>query len=52
MGRYGAGTRNMEGSMVVNFAKRIGLAIVNTYFKKKHEHRVTYKLYILNIYDI
>ena len=43
MGRYGAETRNKEGSMVVNFAKRLDLAIVNTYFKKKDEHRVTYK---------
>ena len=43
MGRYGAGTRNKEGSMVVDFAKRMDLAIVNTYFKKKDEHRVTYK---------
>ena len=43
MGRYGAGTRNKEGSMVVDFVKRMDLAIVNTYFKKKDEHRVTYK---------
>ena len=43
MGRYGAGTRNKEGSMVVEFAKRMDLAIVNIYFKKKDEHRVTYK---------
>ena len=43
MGRYGAGTRNKEGSMVVEFGKRMDLAIVNTYFKKKDEHRVTYK---------
>ena len=43
MGRYGAGTRNKEGSMIVNFGKRMDLAIVNTYFKKKDEHRVTYK---------
>ena len=43
MGRYGAGTRNKEGSMVVDFWKRMDLAIVNTYFKKKDEHRVTYK---------
>ena len=43
MGRYGAGTRNKEGSMVVNFGKRMNLAFVNTYFKKKVEHRVTYK---------
>ena len=43
MGSYGAGTRNKEGSMVVDFGKRMALAIVNTYFKKKDEHRVTYK---------
>ena len=42
-GRYGAGTRNKEESMVVDFAKTMDLAIVNTYFKKKDEHRVTYK---------
>ena len=43
MRRYGAGTRNKEGSMVVDFGKRMDLAIVNTYFKKKDEHKVTYK---------
>ena len=43
MERYGAGTRNKEGSMVVEFGKKMDLAIVNTYFKKKDEHRVTYK---------
>ena len=43
MGRYGAGTRNGEGSIVVDFAKRMNLAIINTYFNKKDEHRVTYK---------
>ena len=43
MGRYGTGTRNREGSMVVDFAKRMDLGIVNTYFKKKDKHRVTYK---------
>ena len=43
MGRYGDGTRNKEGSKVVDFRKSIDLAAVNTYFKKKDEHRVTYK---------
>ena len=33
MGKYGAETRNKEGSMVVDFGKRMDLAIVNTYFK-------------------
>ena len=41
MGRYGAGAKNKEGSMVVDFGKRMDLAIVNTYFKKKDEHRLT-----------
>ena len=39
MGRYGAGTRNRQGLMVVDFGKRMDLAIVNTYFKKKDEHK-------------
>ena len=43
MGRYGAGTRTKERSMVVDFGKRMDLAIVNTYFKKKDEHKVMYK---------
>ena len=43
MGRYGAGTRNKEGSMAADFAKRMDLAIVNSYFKKKHEQKVPYK---------
>ena len=43
MGRYGAGTRNKERSMVVDFGKTMYLAIVNIYFKKKDKHRVTYK---------
>ena len=41
--RYDAGTRNKEESMVVDFGKKMDLAIVNTYFKKKDEHRMTYK---------
>ena len=43
MGKFGVGERNPEGQMVVNCAKRTGMALVNTYFKKKDEHRVTYK---------
>ncbi|KAI5622223.1 hypothetical protein C0J50_18218 [Silurus asotus] len=34
--------------MVVDFAKRMEMAVVNTYFKKKEDHRVTYKVaYVL-----
>ena len=43
MGSHGARTRNKEVSMFVDFAKRMDLAIVNTYFKKKDEHKMTYK---------
>ncbi|KAF7694071.1 hypothetical protein HF521_007824, partial [Silurus meridionalis] len=42
MGRYGFKERNVEGQMVVDFAKRMEMALVNTYFKKE-DHRVTYK---------
>ena len=43
MGRYGAGTRNKEKSMVVDFVKRMNLGLVNTYFKKKDKRMGTYK---------
>ncbi|KAI5628640.1 hypothetical protein C0J50_10601, partial [Silurus asotus] len=41
--RRGDEERNVEGLMVVDFAKRMEMAVVNTYFKKKKDHRVTYK---------
>ena len=43
MERYPAGMRNEEERMVVEFGKRMDLEVVKTYFKKKDEHRVTYK---------
>ncbi|KAI5104626.1 Fc receptor-like protein 5 [Silurus meridionalis] len=43
MGRYGFKERNVEGQMVVDFAKWMEMAVVNTYFKKKEDHRVTYR---------
>ncbi|KAF7706388.1 hypothetical protein HF521_019642 [Silurus meridionalis] len=42
MGGYDLKERNVEGQMVVDLAKRIEMAVVNTYFKKKEDHRVTY----------
>ena len=43
MGRHGLGRRNEEGQAVVDFAKRMRLAITNTFFvKKRADHRVTY----------
>ncbi|KAK3526968.1 hypothetical protein QTP86_005744 [Hemibagrus guttatus] len=43
MGKFGVKERNLEGKMVVDFAKRMDMAVVNTYFQKREEHRVTYK---------
>ena len=42
MGRHGLRKRNNEGQAVVDFAKRMELAITNTYFVKKPAYRVTY----------
>ncbi|KAK3573129.1 hypothetical protein QTP86_014133, partial [Hemibagrus guttatus] len=43
MGKFGVKESNLEGQMVVDFAKRMDMAVVNTYFQKREEHRVTYK---------
>ncbi|KAK3526888.1 hypothetical protein QTP86_003606 [Hemibagrus guttatus] len=43
MGKFGVKERNLEGQMVVDFAKRMDMAVINTYFQKSSEHRVTYK---------
>ncbi|KAE8299658.1 hypothetical protein D5F01_LYC02068 [Larimichthys crocea] len=43
MGRFGIQERNAEGQMVVDFAKRMEMAVVNTFIQKRQEHRVTYK---------
>ncbi|KAK3517034.1 hypothetical protein QTP70_032526, partial [Hemibagrus guttatus] len=45
MGRFGVKERNLEGQMVVDFAKRMDMAVANTYFQKREEHRVTYKMW-------
>ncbi|KAK3561414.1 hypothetical protein QTP86_002553 [Hemibagrus guttatus] len=43
IGKFGVKERNLEGQMVVDFAKRMDMAVVNTYFQKREEHRVIYK---------
>ncbi|KAK3517196.1 hypothetical protein QTP70_000864 [Hemibagrus guttatus] len=43
IGKFGVKERNLEGQMVVDFAKRMDMGVVNTYFQKREEHRVTYK---------
>ncbi|KAK3575081.1 hypothetical protein QTP86_019740 [Hemibagrus guttatus] len=40
MGKFGGKERNLEGQMVVDIAKRMDMAVVNTYFQKREEHRV------------
>ncbi|KAF7687614.1 hypothetical protein HF521_014842 [Silurus meridionalis] len=47
MGRYGFKERNVEGQMVVDFAKKMEIAMMHTYFKKKEDHRVTQVDYVL-----
>ena len=34
MGRFGVGERNNEGEMIVDFAAREEMCILNTYFQK------------------
>ncbi|KAI5615444.1 hypothetical protein C0J50_0125 [Silurus asotus] len=43
MGRYGIKERNVEGQMVEDLAKRMEMAVVYTYFKKKENHKELYK---------
>ncbi|KAK3519746.1 hypothetical protein QTP70_003915 [Hemibagrus guttatus] len=43
MGKFGVKEKNLEGQMVLDFAKTMDMAVVNTYFQKREEHRVTYK---------
>ncbi|KAK3552787.1 hypothetical protein QTP86_022599 [Hemibagrus guttatus] len=43
MDKFGVKERNLEGQMIVDFAKRMDMTVVNTYFQKREEHRVTYK---------
>ena len=42
-GGYGIGERNLEGESIADFAMSFDMAIVNTFFKKKQEHLVTYR---------
>ena len=41
-GGQGFGTRNEEGSRILEFAEAHNLAVTNTYFRKKTSHLVTY----------
>lgn len=39
-GRYGVKERNTEGQIIVDFAQRMEMAVVKTFFKKREEHRL------------
>ncbi|KAK3553737.1 hypothetical protein QTP70_007589 [Hemibagrus guttatus] len=39
MGKFGVKERNLEGQLVVDFAKRMDMGVVNTYFQKREEHK-------------
>ena len=43
MGIHGFGNRNAGGERIVEFASRTSMAVLNTYFTKKDEHKITYK---------
>lgn len=41
MGKFGVQDRDAEGQMVEDFAKRLEMVVVNSFFQKRREHRVT-----------
>ena len=43
VGHFGLGVRNAEGNRIVEFAQRMEMAIANTFFEKRKEHKITYK---------
>ena len=43
MGTFGVKDRNLKGPSVADFAKRMEIGVVNTYFQKTEEPGVTYK---------
>ena len=41
IGRFGWGTRNMEGRELVEMLRRNGLAVAGSFFQKKESHKIT-----------
>ena len=41
MDKFGVQDRNGEGQMMVDFANRMEMAVVNTFFQKRQRHRAT-----------
>ncbi|ESO03326.1 hypothetical protein HELRODRAFT_173612 [Helobdella robusta] len=42
-GGFGYGKRNEDGNRILEFAESHGFCLLNTYFKKRLEHLITYK---------
>jgi hypothetical protein len=42
-GKYGFGKRNKSGEIVLDFVSSYKLAIINTCFRKREKHYITYK---------
>ncbi|XP_063598709.1 craniofacial development protein 2-like [Penaeus indicus] len=42
MGKFGYGTRNVEGQDIVDFAHRMEMAVINTFYNKRESHKITY----------
>ena len=43
LGRFVWGTRNNEGRELVEMLRRNGLALADTFFQKKENHKITYR---------
>ena len=43
LGEFGIGQRNAEGEEILQLCQQNNMKIVNTWFKKKEEHLITYK---------
>ena len=43
MGRQGYGSKNSEGEMVLNICKNHYLRVLNTFFEKHDQKKITYK---------
>jgi hypothetical protein len=42
VGKFGTGTRNAEGDLLIDFAARNNMAIMNTYFDHSESHKYTW----------
>ena len=43
MGCFGFGVRNQEGENIVGLCQEHNLRVMNSYYRKRREHLITYK---------